>query len=100
PAHGGHPKYHDYGYFATFSGPKGNQIVVIAGTRDVAVMQTAEALTSPGPLAALSRQSGAAREFEALYEVYGMDRLNLDGKLLLTSALSGSQIWSGESAAR
>ena len=34
--------------------------------------------------------------FEALYEVYGMDNLNLDGKLLLTSPIDSSSIWTGE----
>jgi hypothetical protein len=86
-------KYHDYGYFATFAGPSGNQIMVIAGTRDLALMQTAEALTSGKSLAALARSAGDAAEFEALYEVYGMDRLNLDGKLLLTSRVDSSNIW-------
>jgi hypothetical protein len=86
-------KYHDYGYFATFAGPSGNQIMVIAGTRDLALMQTAEALTTGKSLAALSRSAGDAPEFEALYEVYGMDRLNLDGKLLLTSKVDSSNIW-------
>jgi hypothetical protein len=86
-------KYHDYGYFATFAGPSGNQIMVIAGTRDLALMQTAEALTSGKSLAALSQSAGDASEFEALYEVYGMDRLNLDGKLLLTSKVDSSNIW-------
>jgi hypothetical protein len=86
-------KYHDYGYFATFAGPSGNQIMVIAGTRDLALMQTAEALTSGKSLAALTQSAGAAQEFEALYEVYGMDRLNLDGKLLVTSKVNSSDIW-------
>ncbi len=86
-------KYRDYGYFATFSGPSGNQIMVIAGTRDLALMQTSEALTSGKSLAALSQSAGDAPEFEALYEVYGMDRLNLDGKLLLTSKVDSSSIW-------
>jgi hypothetical protein len=90
--------YHDYGYFATFPGPTGNQIVVIAGTRDVAVMHTAGALTRPAALQQLVASAGGASAFEALYEVYGMDRMNLDGKLLLTSRLNTSRIWTGESA--
>jgi hypothetical protein len=91
-------KYHDYGYFATFAGPSGNQILIIAGTRDVAVMHTAAAVTRPGSLAQLSRSAENAQSFEALYDVYGMDRMNLDGKLLLTSRLNTSRIWTGEPA--
>jgi hypothetical protein len=89
----GDAKYHDYGYFATFAGPSGNQIVVIAGTRDLALMQTAETLTTAKPLSVLSKSVGDASEFEALYEVYGMDRLNLDGKLLISSKMDSANIW-------
>jgi hypothetical protein len=91
----GESKIHDYGYFATFTGPTGNRIVIIAGTRDVAAMHMAETVTSPRTLETLVKSAGTAPAFEALYEVYGMDRLNLDGKLLLTSALDSATIWSG-----
>jgi hypothetical protein len=89
----GENRYHDYGYFSTFPGPTGNQIVIIAGTRDVAVMQTAEAVTTPSRLAELEKQAQATHGFEALYEVYGMDRMNLDGRLLLAAPLNTSGIW-------
>ncbi len=94
----GEVKYHDYGYFATFAGPTGNQIIVISGTRDVALMHTAESVTQPRGLAALTKSARGSGAFEALYDVYGMDRMNLDGKLLLTSKLNTSRIWTGESA--
>jgi hypothetical protein len=96
----GDRKFHDYGYFATFEGPSGNHIIVIAGTRDVASMHMAETLTTPKSLAALTTASGKPADentgFEALYEVYGMDKLNLDGKLLLTSPIDSTSIWTGE----
>jgi hypothetical protein len=91
----GERKFHDYGYFATFAGPSGNHIVVIAGTRDVAAMHMAETLTTPHGLQALSASATKMPGFEALYEVYGMDKLNLDGKLLLTSPLDSTTIWTG-----
>jgi hypothetical protein len=91
----GENKIHDYGYFATFTGPTGNHIVIIAGTRDVAAMHMAETVTTPRTLDALVTSAGTAPSFEALYEVYGMDRLNLDGKRLLTSALDSATLWSG-----
>jgi hypothetical protein len=91
----GERKFHDYGYFATFAGPSGNHIVVIAGTRDVAAMHMAETLTTPHALRALTATAGKMPGFEALYEVYGMDKLNLDGKLLLTSPLDSNSIWTG-----
>ncbi|MEO8112863.1 MAG: helix-turn-helix domain-containing protein [Phenylobacterium sp.] len=76
----------DYGYFASFRGPQGNRIVVIAGTRDVALMQTADAVTTSGGLRALLRQAGRADAFEALYEAHGVGRSNLDGRLVVTAA--------------
>jgi hypothetical protein len=91
----GERNFHDYGYFATFAGPNGNRIIVIAGTRDVAAMHMAETLTTPHALQALTAKAGKTAGFEALYEVYGMDKLNLDGKLLLTSPLDSNSIWSG-----
>ncbi len=96
----GERNFHDYGYFATFAGPSGNRIVVIAGTRDVAAMHMAETLTSPRAIAALTSQAGNAPEFEALYEVYGMDKLNLDGKLLLTSPIDSTSIWTGQASGK
>jgi len=92
----GEEKYHDYGYFATFPGPSGNQIIVISGTRDVAVMHTAEAVTHARSLAELTGSVHGASSFEALYDVYGLDRMNLDGKLLLTAKLATSRIWTSE----
>ena len=91
----GETQIRDYGYFASFAGPDGNHVVVIAGTRDVAAMHMAETLTTPGALHTLTASAGKAPGFEALYEVYGMDKLNLDGKLLLTSPLDSTTIWTG-----
>ena len=96
----GDRKFHDYGYFATFAGPNGNRIIVIAGTRDVAAMHMAETVTNPRALASLTAQAGNSPGFEALYDVYGMDKLNLDGKLLLTSPLDSTSIWMSETSQR
>jgi hypothetical protein len=94
----GNDKYHDYGYVASLTGPSGNEILIIAGTRDVALMHVAETLTKPPSLDELRQRSGNAQSFEALYDVYGMDRMNIGGKLLITSKLDTSKIWTGESA--
>jgi hypothetical protein len=79
--------YRDYGYFSTFRGPGGNRIVIVAGTRDVGLMQTAEAMTSLAPLAEARRRAGGSDAFEALYQVEGIDRLNMSGKLIVASPL-------------
>jgi hypothetical protein len=89
----GEQTYHDFGYFATFAGPSGNQIMIIAGTRDVAVMHTAESITHPDSLQQLSARSGNLRSFDALYDVFAMDGTNLNGTLLLTGKIDTARIW-------
>ncbi len=86
--------YRDYAYFSTFGGPMGNQHLVIAGTRDTAVRQAAEMLGNPRRLAELLQRAGAHPDFEALYEVYGVNRTNIEARLLLASPLDTSAIWS------
>ena len=68
----------DYGYLAAFRGPTGNHFVIIAGNRDIGVMQTAEIATERKALEALVATPGNA--VEALYEVDGMGRTNLGAK--------------------
>ncbi len=77
--------YRDYGFFSSFRGPGGNLIVVISGTRDEGVRQTAEAFTNPDRLKDLGSQPDAAQPFEALLEVSALDGVNLSGKILLAS---------------
>jgi hypothetical protein len=91
--------YRDYGYFSSFSGPAGGRIVIIAGTRDVGLMQTAEAATSASSLSLLARQSKAP-DFEALYDVEGMNRQNVNGKLILVSPIDSTAKWNGTNAAK
>jgi hypothetical protein len=92
----GEQTYHDFGYFATFAGPAGNQIMIIAGTRDVAVMHTAESVTHQDALQQLTARSGNVRSFDALYDVFAMDGTNLHGTLLLTGNIDTARIWSDE----
>ncbi len=94
----GEQTYHDFGYFATFAGPSGNQIMIIAGTRDVAVMHTAETITHADSLQQLSARSGNLRSFDALYDVFAMDGTNLNGTLLLTGRIDTARIWADEAA--
>jgi hypothetical protein len=89
----GDPAARDYGYFSTFAGANGNRVVVIAGTRDVALANTAEAAAHPDSMDRLTKQAGDHRDFEALYEVYGMEGTNVDSKLLTTVPLNTAAIW-------
>jgi hypothetical protein len=75
--------YRDYGFFSSFRGPGNNLIVVISGTRDEGVRQTAETFTNAEKLAELGTGLDAALPFEALLEVSALDGVNLSGKVLL-----------------
>jgi hypothetical protein len=77
--------YHDYGVFEKLRGPGGNTIVVISGTRDAGVTQTAEAFTSAQKLKDLAQTSDVRLPIEALLEVSAVNGVNLNGKLLAQS---------------
>lgn len=83
--------YRDYGLFATFPGPAGNRLMVVAGTRDAGLMQTAQAVSDPRHVARLEAAApdaplGASPSFEVLYEVSGLDRTNLDAAIVYTGS--------------
>jgi hypothetical protein len=84
--------YRDYGLFSTFPGANGNQFVIIAGTRDEGMMQSAQAVSDPSyfasSLAALETElDPRAPAFEILYEVAGFDRTNLNATIVHAAAL-------------
>jgi hypothetical protein len=89
----GQGTYRDYGLLSTFSGPGGNRLVIVAGTRDIALMEAAYVLTKPERLAELQAQAPASSSFEALYEVSGIRGVNLASKLIRASALDNDAIW-------
>jgi hypothetical protein len=73
----------DYGYLARFEGAAGNHFVVVAGNRDIGVMQMAEVATDPKALAGLKIEREGA--VEALYEVDGVGRTALGAKRIIAS---------------
>jgi hypothetical protein len=86
--------YHDYGLFATLPGPGGNQMIVVAGTRDEGLMQTAATVSDPelaaDSIEALRADDGTVPDaFEVVYEVAGLDRTNLSATIVHTAALGG-----------
>jgi hypothetical protein len=91
-------KQQDFGYFSTFEGPSGNRIIIVAGTRDTALMQISEAVTSRVELRSLLSSVGHVQAFEALYGVEGIRRMNLGGRRLLASPLRTDRIWNTEPA--
>ena len=114
--------YEDYGLVSTFPGPDGNQFLIVAGTRDSGLMHAAQAITSlrdlrqlddvmnparagdpasvggPASTGAPPAGNDAAPAFEALYEVTGFDRINLDATLVYKAPLDHRPIWGAEVA--
>ena len=78
-------RYHDYGMFTKFRGPGGNPVVVISGTRDEGVSQTAEAFTNAQKLEEISRQLDPAMPMEVLLDVSAFDGVSLPGRPLVTT---------------
>jgi len=90
--------YRDYGLFSTFPGPSGNQFMIVAGTRDAGVMHVAQALSSLEDVTALEQRVDLAASaeppaFEAIYEVAGFDRMNLDAMVVYWAPLDVGRIW-------
>jgi hypothetical protein len=86
-------EFRDYGYFSTFAGPDGNRIVVIAGTRDIGVMQIAQSLSQRTAIRELSLRAGAARAFESLVEVSGMGKTGLHARPLFVTSMKAEKVW-------
>jgi hypothetical protein len=75
-------RYRDYAYLATLKGPGGHMHLVIAGTRDIGLMQAAEVVADPERLGELNGHLAGSGPFEALYEVEGINGVNVDAHLL------------------
>jgi len=73
----------DYGYLAAFKGPSGNHFVIVAGARDIGVMQMAEVATDRQALGELKVRPDAP--LEALYEVDGVGRTALGARPVIAS---------------
>jgi len=88
--------FRDYGLFSTFPASIDTQVVLISGMRDAGLMHTAQALSDASALDDLIvaiDTDEAVGSFEALFEVYGVDRLNFEADLVYTNLLDTTQIW-------
>lgn len=90
--------FRDYGFFATFPVSTETQVVLVTGMRDAGLMHTAQALSDTDSLhelvASIDHDTDeAVASFEALYEVYGVDRLNFDAELVYSRQLDSERIW-------
>jgi len=86
-------EFRDYGYFSTFAGPNGNRVVVIAGTRDIGVMQIAQSLSARHDVDDLCRNAGKAPAFESLVEISGMGKTGFKSRSLFVSGMKAEKIW-------
>ena len=83
--------YTDYGYFASLPGPKQQRILIIAGTRDLGVMQTAEAASRAKSVASLALEAGRAADFEALLEVHGVAHASMSARRVFAAPIVNSR---------
>ena len=90
--------YRDFGYFSSFKGPSGNRIAIVAGERDTALMGVAESLSRAGGLDPLRKPARDGGSFEALFEIKGQKQVNLETRILATSAIDSAAIWAGGKA--
>lgn len=88
--------YRDYAYMASFAGPAGNRISILAGTRDTGLLGLAEMLGRREGVDELARATGRSADFEALLEVRGQKHVNLETRILAVSPVDSSQVWRGE----
>ncbi|MFM1895952.1 MAG: hypothetical protein RLZZ385_1026 [Pseudomonadota bacterium] len=91
-------QFRDYGLVSTFAASQENQVVVIAGMRDAGLMHTALAVSDPQSLkelhaAAVPEPESLPVSFEALYEVFGVDRMNFSANLIYSKPLDNKAIW-------
>src|SRR5690606_39106559 len=76
-------QFRDLALLASWPASNGNQFMLLAGTRDAGLMHSAMVAGSGRRLQELSlNASFSLTSFEALFEVYGIDRMNFDASLL------------------
>ncbi|MGF7169613.1 hypothetical protein FHS91_001282 [Sphingobium xanthum] len=92
PPKDGEAARRNYAYIALLPGPTGNRILVLAGTRDPALLQAADILTNPEMMAKL-HSAGKDGYFEALYAVDGVGAENLRGTLIAENRRSIDGMW-------
>ena len=80
--HSATERYTDYAYVASITGLGNVRHLVIAGTRDTGLMQAAENLAAPDALLKLAAGKPDWGSFEALYEVQGVNGVNVESSLI------------------
>ncbi|MCG8306823.1 MAG: hypothetical protein MI975_05475 [Cytophagales bacterium] len=92
----------DYGFVAKYPGPNNNTIFMFGGLWDTATSQSLKNFTDPNSIARLEDQMKSEfgkipDHFEVLFRVSGIDRTELDTKVLYINELEKSNdIWTIE----
>jgi hypothetical protein len=68
-------------------------VVVIAGTRDIGVMQIAQSLAARHDVDDLCKNAGKAPAFESLVEISGMGKTGFKSRSLFVSGMKAEKIW-------
>lgn len=92
-------RFRDYGFFSTFSASAYSHVILISGMRDAGVMHTAQALSNIDSINELVASIAddtdeSLANFEALFEVYGVDRMNFDASIVHAATLDKAAVWS------
>lgn len=90
--------FRDLALLATWSAANGNRFILVSGTRDAGLMHAANVVADADQLYRLEQSMGtdtstANLGYEALFEVYGIDRMNFDAGLLYHQPLDPDGIW-------
>lgn len=86
--HGANERYSDYAYLAQLPGPGGHRHLIIAGTRDIGLMQAAETAADVAQLRGIDASVSGEAPFEALFEVQGLSGINVQSRLIEASAIA------------
>lgn len=90
--------FRDLALLSTWTAARGNRFILVSGTRDAGLMHAANVAASAAELSQLDAalDPGTLANtpgYEALYEVYGIDRMNFDAGLLYHQPLDPDRIW-------
>lgn len=91
-------QFRDYGMFASFPASGETQLVVVAGMRDAGLMHTSLVVSEADSLEQLEQSLPAGTgsdqaSAEALFEVFGVDRMNFTGNLVYSRRTDPAVIW-------
>jgi hypothetical protein len=86
-------KQSDFGYIASFRGPSGNRITIIAGGGNAGLMQAAEVAAADERIAQIIAASGGKGDFEAVLTVTSLHDMNMGSRLVIAAPLDASSIW-------